>query len=56
MGQYLYFCPPKFPLDLIHARRADSLVEEKYGTTYFTEPHNEVMTMQELLERLTPGQ
>ena len=36
-------------------RRADSLVEVKDGTTYFVEPHNEEMTMRELLERLTPG-
>jgi len=35
--------------------RADSLVEVKDGTTYFVEPHNEEMTMRELLERLTPG-
>lgn len=51
---------PLFPsselsLDLIHARRADSLVEVKDGTTYFVEPHNEGMTMRGLLERLTPG-
>ena len=54
-GSVPLFLSSEFPLDPIHARRADSLVEVKDGTTYFTEPHNEVMTMRGLLERLTPG-
>lgn len=35
--------------------RADALVEDEDGTTYFAEPLVETMTMKELLLRLSPG-